>query len=1141
MAEVKSNENEFKSQVTSWLSSLLSKGTYPFQEVSSDPSVKGKQARTKFPDVQVWLNRRAKLGFCGWELKTPATPVDDVELLENAAEKARVMNANYFVTWNMRESVIWRTPLKGEAVSAIHRFKSYLSIHQVNVPDDLWDAAKQRLLKSRAKEILDDLAVLHKEGHLNLVDVDSTFFVHKLHEAVNALGPYVHQALRARIARSPKFKDGLYDWAVKQGIARFDEGDIFFETVSRQILYRLLGKVVFYLTLRRFRKDIPKLDLQGIDTIKISEKLQGYFEAARRIDYQAVFERDFTDDVSISRDAAETLSRLVTDLNRYNFSEMPQDVIGHVFEKLIPLEERHTLGQYFTSENLVDLIVAFCVRSADANVLDPTCGTGTFLIRAYDRLRSLGSIDHKRLLSQIWGIDVAHFPAELATINLYRQDIADYANFPRVTVSDFFDVKLNHSLEFPLPKLSGTDKSKMRVYLPEFDSIVGNFPYIRQELIEKRVKGYKGKIARVLAEEWREQYPDIFTNGDMKLSGQADIYAYLFFHAAKHLKEFGRLGIVTSNSWLDVAYGYELQKFFLKHFKLVAIIESRCESWFEDAAVNTVVTILERCTTKDERTNNSTKFVKIKKPLSDLMPWSLRSSSDRWFGIDKLVYEIEHADTLLGSHREQEYKSDAKGTIACDSENFTIRIVNQGTLLREVEESGKTVKWGQYLRAPEIYFEILQRCKDSLVFLSDVANIRRGFTTGVNEFFYLDDEKISHWFIEKEFSAPVIKSPREASRIFLKSEQVKFKVFLCRDSKTDLRKKGKHGAYGYIKWGERQKTKDGRPWPEVATVSGRKYWYDLSERQPGKILLQRITNDRFLVTLNVDNVYVDCNLFELFPMEDDCTKGLLTYLNSSVFALFRELSSRVNLGEGATKTEGIDWRDIPAPLPEIIKTLEMPKKLEDSFKNRDIESIFEEVKRRDRQELDALVLKSLGLDPSKYLQPLYDGLTRLVRERLDLAQSRKKIKQVKVLRDIERLKEQVIEEIIPHGLKRFPEDFLDSQYLQEFEEMSIPGLPLRLGDPFMGRQEVVADSGSRIDMETPELAKFVVYAQKPDAYLIRVPKNRSALSKAIAAYEQYLSELESGICETLYSRTLDHKLAKSVAQEIVGGFVMWRR
>ena len=60
------------------------------------------------------------------------------------------------------------------------------------------------------------------------------------------------------------------------------------------------------------------------------------------------------------------------------------------------------------------------------------------------------------------------------------------------------------------------------------------------------------------------------------------------------------MGIVTSNSWLDVAYGYELQKFFLKNFKIVAIIESRCEPWFEDAAVNTVVTILERCKDKEQ-------------------------------------------------------------------------------------------------------------------------------------------------------------------------------------------------------------------------------------------------------------------------------------------------------------------------------------------------------------------------------------------------------------------------------------------------------------------------------------------------------------------------------------------------------------
>ncbi len=43
--------------------------------------------------------------------RTPVTPVDDQELLNNAAEKARAMHADYFVTWNMRDAVIWRTPL----------------------------------------------------------------------------------------------------------------------------------------------------------------------------------------------------------------------------------------------------------------------------------------------------------------------------------------------------------------------------------------------------------------------------------------------------------------------------------------------------------------------------------------------------------------------------------------------------------------------------------------------------------------------------------------------------------------------------------------------------------------------------------------------------------------------------------------------------------------------------------------------------------------------------------------------------------------------------------------------------------------------------------------------------------------------
>ena len=104
------------------------------------------------------------------------------------------------------------------------------------------------------------------------------------------------------------------------------------------------------------------------------------------------------------------------------------------------------------------------------------------------------------------------------------------------------------------------------------------------------------------------------------------------------------MGIVTSNAWLDVAYGYELQRFFLKNFKIVAILESRCEPWFEDPAVNTIVTILERCKNADERNRHLVKFVKVKKRLYDLIPYDMKlEATNRFPHLDRLGLKIEHA------------------------------------------------------------------------------------------------------------------------------------------------------------------------------------------------------------------------------------------------------------------------------------------------------------------------------------------------------------------------------------------------------------------------------------------------------------------------------------------------------------------
>ncbi|MEW5947138.1 MAG: N-6 DNA methylase [bacterium] len=1129
MTDIKSNEREFMSQVDSWLNEFLKTGSYPFEVVSSEASVKS-EGTTKFPDVQIWLNRKANQGFCEIALKTPETPADNQELLDDAAKNAGAMLADYFVTWNMRDAIIWRTPLKAEAVSSINRLKTYPPIHQISRPDDLWTEFKREILKERTREILNDLSTLYREGHLHLIDVDSVFFVHTLSTASKTLCPHMHKSLVSETGRSSKFKNDLFDWAAKQCIQRYDEGGTFFEAVSRQIVYRLLGKILFYLTLRRFRSDIPKLDLHDAAAEKVSKKLKEFFEMARQIDYQAVFEEDFPDKVPFPRSGVEPLLNLIDDLQRYNFSNMPQDVVGNVFEKLIPTEERHGLGQYFTNENLVDLITAFCVQSKTDKVLDPTCGTGTFLIRAYDRLKNHGEKDHKKLLSQLWGVDIASFPAELATINLYRQNIEDYANFPRIISKDFFEVGLGDTFKFPPPKPTGGLDFMIDEKLPEFDAIVGNFPYIRQELVEKRIKGYKNTLAKVLERDWRTDYPDLFKDGGIKLSGQADIYAYLFFHAAKHLKDGGRMGIVTSNAWLDVAFGYELQKFILKNFKIVAILESRCEPWFEDAAVNTIVTILERCKKRESREGNNVKFVKIKKKLKELITRDIKLPMQRWLELDKLVHTIERTGYEHLELKGKKFINTLEGRATFEDDNFRIRVLRQGELLEKVEEAEKTVKWGQYLRAPEIYFEILEKCKEKLVPLREVSEIRRGYTTGINEFFYLTEEKIKHWGIEKEFLIPVVKSFKEIDRIKV-DKSIKSNLYLFRCDKEKKKLRGTN-ALKYIKHGEGQITKDGIPFPEVPSVKGRKLWYDAGERKPWDIFVQENWNTRFFMPLNKGNFPADKRLYEIKAKFNPIL--LAACLNSSITFLLMESAGRVSLGEGALDLTVYEFEELFVPVITNLPKSHSSKILKafDKLLARPVKHIFEEIKMKDRQALDRAVLEALGLDPKKYLKPLYEGLIEMVSERIDLAKSRKKIKNAKTRNDTEKLKEQVIEEVVPDGTKSFPEDFIDHKYLKNSKEISVPTGTLKLGYYFMGAQEVISEEGFKYEAENPEEAKFIVYSKKPDNYVIRIPNSSIAVKKAIDEYERYLKNLKAKFFEVFFSRTIDHKQADMLVQQV---------
>ena len=146
---------------------------------------------------------------------------------------------------------------------------------------------------------------------------------------------------------------------------------------------------------------------------------------------------------------------------------------------------------------------------------------------------------------------------------------------------------------------------------------------------------------------------------------------------------------------------------------------------------------------------------------------------------------------------------------------------------------------------------------------------------------------------------------------------------------------------------------------------------------------------------------------------------------------------------------------------------------------------------------------------------------------------RKKVKQVKTQRDVDRLKKQVMEEVLPYGLKKFPEAFLEVPLKpQDYHNISIPDEPLKLGMFFLGTQEVVSDSGFLHQAQSIEEAKYIIYCQKPNTFVVSLPKDKVVITKAVNGYERYLDKLRNELFQEFSKRTFDHKLSDTLTQRV---------
>jgi len=220
---------------------------------------------------------------------------------------------------------------------------------------------------------------------------------------------------------------------------------------------------------------------------------------------------------------------------------------------------------------LIEFWEAWQAELATIRVLDPACGSGAFLIEAFDHMYaeyqrandrltelrkqqpSLFYPDARILQHNLYGVDLNEEAIQICRLSLWIKT----AHPSRPLTSLDHTIRVGNSVvDDPAVHPRAFD---WQTAFPEvtaaggFDVVIGNPPYIRQEWL----KAYKP--------HWQAAF--------RSFHGKADIYVYFYERGIQLLRPDGRLSFVVTNKWLKATYGEPLRQFFAENSWIESVVD----------------------------------------------------------------------------------------------------------------------------------------------------------------------------------------------------------------------------------------------------------------------------------------------------------------------------------------------------------------------------------------------------------------------------------------------------------------------------------------------------------------------------------------------------------------------------------------
>ncbi len=420
-----------------------------------------------------------------------------------------------------------------------------------------------------------------KETWLDIYGRDKIF-----RERVNqvfALSKNLDNAWKERYLKDRLFRDEI-DHKLRENDIQVD----WIDRLCSEGAYTFINRVLF-LRICEDREFIEVQSTEGwIETLRkatfsdtVLTLLKELFASVSKrfaIYSKPLFDHIMIEELKWSRD---TILRIIERTKKHDFRKIDRDILGHVYEKHLTRETRRSLGQFYTPEPIIRHILMQIPLDDKMSILDPACGSGGFLLGAYDiliarMLKSDWKEDeaHEHLVNTVLhGIDIDSFAVQLTEMNLLFKNLNRPLDIANILEGDTISVGLD---------LYANNQKEGREKKTAFSALVSNPPFMTITKDDPRYKTH-----------FKDYYSEI-------VAGSINSSSLFVKRAIDLLKDGGWLGFVIPKSLLRVDSYRGIRRYLLRKCEIRSITD--IGRGFEEVGYEVVTLVAQKTTKRTKRT-----------------------------------------------------------------------------------------------------------------------------------------------------------------------------------------------------------------------------------------------------------------------------------------------------------------------------------------------------------------------------------------------------------------------------------------------------------------------------------------------------------------------------------------------------------